>query len=239
MENTLGQRVKMMRKKLGITQNDVKNHLNIGQSTLSSIENDKFMPSSETLLELSKLFNVSPSWLLTGKNDEKRKYSPKESSCLELFNQLSPLNQERILERMETIIDVLQKGDEIYKAIPLINSNAVAASTEALESNHAQLLQTPKIKADFALTVEDESMEPVIANGSIIFIHQTNYLENGEIGIFQIKEADLSTNEKIICKIYSRLAPEHIELLSINPKFPPIYINPTQQSFKIVGKVIL
>ncbi len=239
---TIGERIKFIRKKMGITQTDVKNAIGIGQSTLSSIENDCNSPSCETALALSDFFGVSLEWLVAGrqpKREDNHNFSSEEIHLIEVYRNLSNINQIKIMERMETMIDVIKKDDEIYKAVPLIGYSAAGIPIEVLEDTDYQLLQTTKIKADFALTIKGASMEPMIEDGSIIFVRQTSHLENGEIGVFQINKTGFSTDEEVTCKIFNRLAPDHIELLSVNPKFLPIDIDPTLQSFKIVGKVIL
>lgn len=243
MPETLGTRIKSERKKNGITQSYIKEHLGIGQSTLSSIENDKYIPSSDTILALSKLFNVSVNWLLTGEKSEHKpvdyNFSKEERRLLELFKQLSPVNRTKILERMETMLDVVREKEVLYKAVPLVGASAAGTPIQALDLNEHQLLQTTKLKADFALTINGQSMEPMIRDNSVIFVHQTPQLENGEIGVFQINNTSFSTDEEVTCKIYKYIAPDHVQLLSVNPEYPVIDINPTKQAFKILGKVIL
>lgn len=241
---TIGERIKFIRKEKNITQKDIKATIGIGQSTLSDIENGKNAPSYDTILSLSKFFDVSPEWLLTGKEAAQHKsvdytFTPEELRLIELYRQLSPINRTKITERIETMIDFINETEVLYKAVPLIGYSAAGTPIEALSTESLQLLQTTKTKADFALTIKGHSMEPMINNNSIIFVHQTLQLENGEIGVFQINDTSFSTDEEVTCKIFKRLAPNHIQLLSINPDFAPIDINPAEQNFRILGKVIL
>lgn len=242
MQN-IGDRIRSIRKERHITQKDITNAIGIGQSTLSDIENGRNSPSYETIVALSNFFKVSPEWLLTGKENEHKpvdyNFSKDERHLLDLYRQLSPVNKTKILERMETMLDVVREKEVIYKTVPLIGSSAAGTPIQALDLNEHQLLQTTKLKADFALSIKGHSMEPMIRDNSVIFVHQTPQLENGEIGIFQINDSSFSTDEEVTCKIYKYIAPDHIQLLSVNPEYPAIDIHPSKQTFKILGKVIL
>lgn len=237
MTETLGERIYQLRTKHKLTQQQLMSILDF--DNLSKYEKNQREPKYSVLLAIAQYFNVSIDWLLTGKEKHSLNYTDKELKCLELYKKLSPINQEKELTRMETLIEVLEEDTSIYKEVPLVGCSAAGTPIEALENSDYPLLQTTKIKADFALTIQGESMEPMITDGSIIFVHQTPHLENGEIGVFQINKTSFSTDEEVTCKIYNRLAPDHIELLSINPNFLPLDIDPTQHSFKILGKVIL
>lgn len=242
MQN-IGDRIRSIRKERHITQKEITTAVGIGQSTLSDIENGRNSPSYETIVALSNFFKVSPEWLLTGKENEHKpvdyNFSKEERRLLELFKQLSPVNRTKIMERMETMLDVVREKEVLYKAVPLVGASAAGKPIQALDLSEHQLLQTTKLKADFALTIKGQSMEPMIRDNSVIFVHQTPQLENGEIGVFQINDSSFSTDEEVTCKLYKYIAPDHIQLLSVNPEYPVIDVNPTKQAFKILGKVIL
>ncbi|MDE6182293.1 MAG: XRE family transcriptional regulator [Eubacteriales bacterium] len=83
-------------------------------------------------------------------------------------------------------------------------------------------------KADFALRVSGDSMEPRFYTGDIIYIESTNDIPNGKIGIFYYNdEVYLKKLEKENGKIY---------LISLNTKYQPIEV--TNDSFKVVGIVL-
>ncbi|TFE19617.1 helix-turn-helix transcriptional regulator [Cohnella luojiensis] len=54
MSDTLGQKIKSIRKQLEMTQVDFAHHLGITQGRLSEIEQNKTKPSAETLIALKK-----------------------------------------------------------------------------------------------------------------------------------------------------------------------------------------
>jgi len=240
--NTFAERLTYAIEQSGLKKKEIDAKLNLNKNALTNYKKG-IIPDTDKLLALSSLLNVSMDWLLTGKEPERKTvsydFTRDERIMLELYRQLSPINKGKIVERMETMLDVVREKEVIYKAVPLVGASAAGTPIQALDLNEHQLLQTTKLKADFALTIKGQSMEPMIRDNSVIFVHQTPQLENGEIGVFQINNTSFSTDEEVTCKIYKYITPEHIQLLSVNPEYPVIDINPTKQSFKILGKVIL
>jgi len=63
----MNQRVKLIRKELGMTQEQLAQHLGIGKAALSMIETGKAALSSRNRNILVQELNVNPDWLETGK----------------------------------------------------------------------------------------------------------------------------------------------------------------------------
>lgn len=239
MDN-IGDRIKYIRKKNNITQKEVTDAIGLGRSTLSDIENSKNAPSYETILALSDFFKVSIEWLLTGQdsnNGTDHILSPDEQHLISLYKKLSTTNKARIIERIETMLEIVENEEILYKTIPLVGRCAAGIPIEALPDY--ETVETTKLSADFALTIEGQSMEPTIEDGSIVFVRQTSQLEDGEIGIFQINTTSFSTDEEVTCKIYKRISQNRLQLISINPGYEPIDIDLTKHRCQILGKVIL
>ncbi|ULO07051.1 helix-turn-helix transcriptional regulator [Paenibacillus sp. 19GGS1-52] len=64
----IGVRIKQLRKSHSMSQATFASHIDISQGTLSEIERDKFYPSVETVVSISKVFGVKTDWLLRGDN---------------------------------------------------------------------------------------------------------------------------------------------------------------------------
>ena len=84
--------------------------------------------------------------------------------------------------------------------------------------------------ADFAVTVSGDSMEPLFRDRDIVFVHRQETLENGEIGIF-------SFDNKAYIKKFNN-AGFAVFLMSLNPRYLPISVDPNCDSFRIFGKVV-
>lgn len=52
-------RIKELRTKMGLRQEDVANQLNVTRQTIIAVENDKYNPSLELAMKLSKLLNTT------------------------------------------------------------------------------------------------------------------------------------------------------------------------------------
>lgn len=83
--------------------------------------------------------------------------------------------------------------------------------------------------ADFGIRVSGDSMEPVYVNKQIVWVHQQDQLENGDIGIFYL-------NGDAYIKKYQKNK-DHVQLISLNKKYAPIQIKPGME-LRTFGKVV-
>ncbi|MCM3634970.1 helix-turn-helix domain-containing protein [Paenibacillus camelliae] len=63
---SIGERVKHVRELVKLTQQQFANEIEISQGRLSEIEKNKCKPSAETLISLSKKYDINLNWLLLG-----------------------------------------------------------------------------------------------------------------------------------------------------------------------------
>lgn len=66
--NTLGDRIKQLRKDSKLTQKELGDKLNVGKSTISQYENNINTPDIDTLKKISKIFDVPVDYLLGNTN---------------------------------------------------------------------------------------------------------------------------------------------------------------------------
>ena len=66
---TIGERVKTLRKELGLTLEKFANPIGIHRGSLSAIENDKSGMSDRTLLAICREYGVSERWLRDGEGE--------------------------------------------------------------------------------------------------------------------------------------------------------------------------
>ncbi|WP_295281983.1 helix-turn-helix transcriptional regulator [Veillonella sp.] len=81
-------RLRILRKGKQLTQAQLGNLLNLENSTISSYERNKIMPSSDVLLKIAKYFNVSVDYLI-GNTDEM--HGQKEKSIDEIMQDVEVL----------------------------------------------------------------------------------------------------------------------------------------------------
>lgn len=90
-------------------------------------------------------------------------------------------------------------------------------------------IYTSERRADFAIKITGDSMEPEISHGNILLIKKQEKINSGQIGIF-IYDSEL------LCKRY-RKNKKQVSLISINKKYNPINIS-SNRRLDIVGLVL-
>lgn len=67
MEN-VGERIKVLRKQLGLTQSELAQKLGLECAAISKYETNRVPLTQESLLKLAEIFNVTTDYILTGKH---------------------------------------------------------------------------------------------------------------------------------------------------------------------------
>ncbi|NLY76084.1 MAG: helix-turn-helix transcriptional regulator [Firmicutes bacterium] len=65
---TLGERIKYLRNKMGLTQEELAKFLSCPRGTINNWEIDRSEPDSKMLGKIANFFDVSLDYLITGKN---------------------------------------------------------------------------------------------------------------------------------------------------------------------------
>ncbi len=68
---TIGNRMKIRRKELGLTQKELASEVKLSQNYLSELEKDKFNPTAPIIIRLAVALKISADELL-GMNEEKK-----------------------------------------------------------------------------------------------------------------------------------------------------------------------
>jgi len=112
MSETVNQRVKKLRKKLNLTQNEFSAVITISSGQLACIETEKRNVNERTIKLICDSFNVNNEWLRTGDgpiymDDKDARYT----KLLALYNTLKPQYQEYILASINSFIK-MQENDK-------------------------------------------------------------------------------------------------------------------------------
>lgn len=78
----IGERIKLQRKKIGLTGPNLKESVCISTGTLSDIEQGHSLPSTESLMKLSKALNCSTDWILFGDSESSPIFSDSQETSL-------------------------------------------------------------------------------------------------------------------------------------------------------------
>lgn len=65
----IGERIKILRKGLGKTQQAFANAIGLKRNTIANYEIDQIQPSDRTIADICREFNVSENWLRTGEGE--------------------------------------------------------------------------------------------------------------------------------------------------------------------------
>lgn len=105
-------KIKKLREKLGLTQKQLADYLNVDRSTYAYYESGKNLPSIQSLIKLYKVFGVSCDYILTGKtNSANPQYiddiinesTKKERKILCYFRMLPTDMQDKVLDILKNI----------------------------------------------------------------------------------------------------------------------------------------
>lgn len=149
------------------------------------------IPDGKTIIKLAKHLNVSTDYLLLGKEPT----IPTEyQSIISSYNTLSDINKELLNEIITSMIEI-QTSNEKRSEIKLstrdisLMVNKVSAGTgynlEGADFVTIQIINTLEAqKADYAITVEGESMSPDFNEGDIVLVKRQSNIDIGQVGIF-------------------------------------------------------
>lgn len=160
------------------------------------------LPGAENLLTIANYFGISVDYLLTGKEKSSptNQLTADEQELLDIYNSLSPKSQGRLRERAEVLAEletpVVKEPEQVEEPTIQIKHSyyRVSAGTgfDLPEGDNWEMIDIPDTpearKADFAITIKGNSMEPVYFDGDIVLVKQQPAVELGEIGIFNIED---------------------------------------------------
>ncbi len=243
LKKKFGSRFKSQRISLGLTQPQLINafkgkypNFNASVASISQYENSKRIPEVPDLVSWADFFGVTTDYLL-GLSDTTVSHFIRSIKDLEkVLKKLSPNDREIAKPYIETLYKNLYSSsittiNNAMSNIKILGQTAAGKPIEYGDSYAQDISDLSDIPngADYALTVNGDSMEPLIKNGQTIYIKEIPDVENGEIAVVEIDGA-------VTCKKVYKWA-GHIELQSLNTAYEPIII--TAGNFRILGKVLL
>jgi transcriptional regulator with XRE-family HTH domain len=115
---TLGEKIKRHRKNLDLTQTELAKKIDADAVRVSTYENDKVMPSSEVLIKLAEVFNVSVDYLVREDLDSFSPVNIKDKELLRRVEQLERLtpDSKQMLYKMLDMFIRDQQMKELAKA---------------------------------------------------------------------------------------------------------------------------
>ena len=137
------------------------------------------MPRMDKVEELSRYFGISHAQLLEdGDGDDIH-------PAVRTYERLSPQGREEFLDYGEELLQREQGSKVIMIKHYLVPAAAGYASP--IQGEDYELIPLPQGapgNADFCISIDGDSMEPYIADGSLVFVRRDSPLDEFDVGVF-------------------------------------------------------
>ncbi|MGN0591968.1 MAG: helix-turn-helix domain-containing protein [Ruminococcus sp.] len=189
-------RLQKIREAHGLTVRQTADALQLPYTTYNNYEKNSREPNGQLLCSIADFFGVSIDYLLgrSAENPKQHVLPTKEERLIaEQWNKLDAHGKKIVSIVLEAEYQRCTE-QKTERQIPMItirsSSYQVSAGTgffldEGDSWEEIQVPDSPEArKADYALTINGDSMEPIYHNGDIVLVKQTEAVQFGEIGIF-------------------------------------------------------
>ena len=244
------EKLKTLRKEKGLKQQDLAEMLNVTDGTVSNWEKGSSQPDNNALTKLSEIFDVSIDYLLDKSeyrnNDEvyvayaKKNEAPIEEWIRqgikgdELDKRIKEYNdalEEEEKERYGGMVpkSVKQKNN-IRRKMPHLFLAYSAGFGNFLDGGSDYeycVFDNVPFNADFAVTIQGDSMIPKFFDGDIVFVKCGAIVEPWDVGVFVLN------GDGYLKQLQNR------QLVSLNSHYKPIKIEESDVFYtcgKVVGK---
>lgn len=247
--NIIGQRITVARERKNISVKELQRQLkerdiDVGYTTLFRWEKGETEPSSYQLLAICDALDVPDmySFFMSGGKGQQ-------------------LNEEGLKKLADYRADLIATGNYVqkpatkkqalrYVEMPVSTLGASAGTGEFLSDENIELMRFPENsvpeKADFAIRVVGDSMEPIYQDHQLVWVQVCDTLLPGEVGIFvldgqgYIKAYDEQEPDEAELEDYTDSAGivhKQPVLISYNQKYEPRKVLQSA-GFKICGRVL-
>ena len=234
----IGLKIKEFRDQRGLTQKELADLIEMGNTTIANYEKGFRTPKKNTLFKIANALNVTIDDLFP---ILKQSDNSIIESVEEILFQLDPepyqrnvlTCAERQLEEQKQAKKRLAEVHEVsvqYFAYNYYDQPVSAGTGQYLNEVQIETIQLPvKVDADFVCPIYGDSMEPDYKSGDYVFVKLTVELPSGTVGVFDY-EGEAYIKQLIIEK-------DKAYLRSFNKKYKDIPIN-SDSDFRIIGKVV-
>ena len=195
----MNERVKLIRKQLGMTQEQLAQRLGIGKAALSMIETGKAGLSARNRNILVQELNVNPEWLESGKGN--------------MFNAEPDLTA--YMHRTDNSLPL--------QSVPLYSIEGTAGLVplfaDQAQAKPVNFIHIPNLpKCDGAIYIVGDSMYPLLKSGDIVLYKQLGDINDIFWGDMYLLSIDIDGEEYVTVKYIQKSDREgYVKLVSQNP----------------------
>ena len=240
---SFGKRLRERRLELGMSQGELARRLGVTSAAVSNYESGQNAVREEVLLKLFWVLDVDPNYLyqdsLTGNSFT---CSVEEKALVMKYRALTTVGRQALHSVVDALgayqadMEAIAPPAEI-RQIPLYSCPAAAGYAAPVFGEDFEYIDvTGEVPhgADLAVRIQGDSMEPVIADGSVVYVNR-DPLQNGDVGIFCV-------DGEMLCKQFVRDALGMVYLFSLNRKRADadVVLPPSSgRSTVCIGRVLL
>lgn len=214
-------RIKDRMRTLGLKGVDITREIGVSSGAISQWRAGDNKPAGENLLNLARMLQCTPDWLLTGQGPAPTEAFKVKESGSAYFN--------------------TEPGPIVANRVPLLSLVQAGAWTEVEERFMQDAMEwretTARVSAEaFALRVVGDSMlnphgSPSIPEGSVVIVDPEIEPTNGRIVVARLSGTQEATLKKLVIDGSQRY------LMPLNPSFKPIDINGNCKIIGVVRKI--
>lgn len=214
----VGEKIKELRDRRGLTQEDLGEVLNTTKQTIGRYENGNRKPNQDVLFELAEYFDVTLDSFFPER---------KSRNIFSVYNKLNDTRQAKVYDFATYQLEEQENTQTFTVYGQTAAGSPIEYGQDAIEERETSYI--PK-GAEVALIINGTSMEPDYPNGSIVFYKRQPQVENGSVAIVEVDGG-------VTCKkIKFDYDNEKIILQSINKEFEDVMLESEQ--VKILGLVV-
>lgn len=210
----IGERVKELRRKKGLTQDELAELLGYkSKSSVAHIENGRDIPRS-MVVKLAEVLDTTPAYLMGWDGDEKD------------------------VTMSVSLRDAIPFTPDSMIAFPIIGRVSAGMGSYADPENVVGTMVTDADKIidgyDYVwLRVDGDSMEPELIDGDHVLVRVQDTAETGDLAVVLVDD------ENGVVKRIEYEEQNHITLISNNPKYTPrVFVREEMNRIRIFGKVV-
>lgn len=244
--------MKDARQSRGMTQQDLADRLNCAKSSISMYEGNKREPSFETVEAIADILNVNIGQLMDNAIVDSIDFGatiPWHHPLTTAYKRAEPPTRRAACNVLEipyvdpgkpsNVVPMKREKSKKLIEVDLYPIGALAGTPSDFDTPpDSTALEVPEddmpYNADFAVAIDGHSMEPGIANESIVWVHEQQTIDDNQIGIFMV-------GTSAVCKraiVNSVGALERLQ--SDNDNYPDIDPDdlPDDEVIKVIGRVV-
>lgn len=173
---TLSQKIKYLRQKFGLTQQEFADKLSISRSTLAGYEAESKLPSYQVLIQIANFFNVTTDYLLNAGLFEEKTYNlvilyrdailkkiyDEGLITKHLYNELHYCSTEKCVMFLSTVIsDITGNVDEIHYTYSAHLGEIGKAMYETLTAEQKEQFKFQALKEEPSSQKQQEILEKI------------------------------------------------------------------------------